>query len=121
MFSVCCEAIFNEHKYVYRSALVGVRALDACGPAQPFRAGAKPRQRPVIVVEPEAGRFPRTAAARQSFALQLRELAAANPLTDAIDTFLFHRSLPVDTRHNVKIKRELLAPWAERRLRLSGE
>ena len=103
MFSVCCEAIFNEHPDVYRSALVGV--------------GAKPRQRPLIVVEPEAGRFPETAAAKQTFLRELRELGAANPLTDAINTFLFHRSLPVDTRHNVKIKRELLAPWAERELR----
>jgi olefin beta-lactone synthetase len=102
MFSVCCEAIVNEHPDVYRSALVGV--------------GSKPRQRPVIVVEPEAGRFPRSVAVRQSFLRELRELAAASPLTESIDTFLFHRSLPVDTRHNVKIKRELLAPWAERHL-----
>ena len=30
---------------------------------------------------------------------------------------LFHRSLPVDVRHNAKINRELLAAWAARKLR----
>jgi hypothetical protein len=29
---------------------------------------------------------------------------------------LFHRSLPVDVRHNSKINRELLAQWAARQL-----
>ena len=102
MFSVPCEAIFNEHPDVYRSALVGV--------------GTKPRQRPVIVVEPESGRFPETAAMRHAFSQQIRELAVAHSLTASIETILFRRALPVDTRHNVKIKRELLAPWAEREL-----
>ncbi|MCA9071888.1 MAG: AMP-binding protein, partial [Planctomycetaceae bacterium] len=41
LFSVCCEAIFNEHPQIFRSALVGV--------------GSKPNQRPVIIVEPETG------------------------------------------------------------------
>ncbi|MFQ5733907.1 MAG: fatty acid CoA ligase family protein [Planctomycetaceae bacterium] len=102
MFSVCCEAIFNEHPDVYRSALVGV--------------GERP-QRPAIVAEPEPGRFPSTDAARQQFAQQLREIAAGNPLTASIDTFLFHPSLPVDVRHNTKIKREELSEWAAGQLR----
>ena len=105
MFSVRCEAIFNEHAAVFRSALVGV--------------GAKPEQRPVIIIEPESGSFPETEAAREQFTQELRTLALANPLTGSIDTFLFHHSLPVDTRHNVKIFREKLAPWAERELKRS--
>lgn len=103
MFSVCCEAIFNEHPQVYRSALVG--------------AGERPRQRPVIVVEPEAGRFPNTEAARRQIQKELRDLARGNALTAGIDTFLFHRSLPVDVRHNTKIKREELAVWAAEHLK----
>jgi acyl-CoA synthetase (AMP-forming)/AMP-acid ligase II len=102
MFSAC-EAIFDEHPRVYRSALVGV--------------GAKPAQRPVIVVEPEAGEFPETSAAREQFERELRELARGNELTRRIETFLFQRALPVDVRHNVKIFREKLAPWAEEQLR----
>ena len=31
--------------------------------------------------------------------------------------FLFHKSFPVDIRHNVKIQREKLAAWAAKKLR----
>ena len=102
MFTVPCEAVFNEHPHVFRSALVGVGWPDA--------------QRPVVVVEPEAGRFPR-GARRPQFAEELRELGGANELTRGIHDVLFHRSFPVDVRHNVKINREKLAVWAEGRLR----
>lgn len=104
MFTVPCEAIFNEHPDVYRAALVGV--------------GPKRRQRPVIVVEPEAGRFPRDERDRERMTRELLELTRANPLTERIATFVFHPSLPVDVRHNVKIAREQLAIWTERELGL---
>ncbi len=102
MFTIPCEAIFNQHPQIFRSALVGL--------------GASP-QRPVIVVEPEAGAFPETAPEEFQLKQELLELARANPLTQAIDTVLVHPSLPVDIRHNVKIFREKLVPWAEDRLR----
>lgn len=102
MFTIPCEAIFNVHPRVFRSALVGV------GPA----AG----ERPVIVVEPEPGQFPKGRAARLQFEAELRELAQGNPLTAGIEDFLFHSSFPVDIRHNSKIFRERLAVWARRRL-----
>ena len=102
MFTIPCEAIFNNHASVYRCALVGV--------------GDKPNQTPVIIVEPEVECFPKNTATRQQFADELRQLATANPLTDRIETFLFHRSLPVDIRHNVKINREQLAGWATNQL-----
>ncbi|MCH7989774.1 MAG: AMP-binding protein, partial [Planctomycetes bacterium] len=98
MFTIPCEAIFNEHPEVYRCALVGV--------------GAKPNQTPVLIVEPEEGNYPKSKVDEKQFRTELRELAVASPLTQSIETFLFLRSLPVDTRHNVKIQREKLAPWA---------
>ncbi len=101
-FSVCCEAIFNEHPDVVRSALVGV--------------GPPGRQTPVIVVEPRTGGFPsRTRAAM--FRSELLQLGQDNELTRAIRHFLFRRALPMDVRHNAKIRREELAVWAERKLR----
>ena len=103
MFSVCCEAIFNEHPHVYRCALVGI--------------GEKPNQQPAIVIEPEPGEFPNDAANKQRFAAELRELATANSLTQDIETILFHKSLPVDVRHNTKIRREELAVWAGNELK----
>ncbi|QDU49663.1 fatty acid CoA ligase family protein [Gimesia panareensis] len=102
MFTICCEAIFNQHPRIYRSALVGV--------------GSRPNQRPVIIVEPEQGGFPESQTAREQLTEELLELGQGNPLTKSISTVLFHHSLPVDIRHNVKIFREKLAPWAERQV-----
>jgi acyl-CoA synthetase (AMP-forming)/AMP-acid ligase II len=98
MYSVCCEAIFNTHPAICRCALVGM--------------GKKGEQTPVIVAEPEPGQFPASDLDRQQLIDELLQLGAANPLTKSISRILFHRSLPVDTRHNVKINRELLAVWA---------
>lgn len=103
MFTIPCEAIFNEHKRVFRSALVGV--------------GAKPDQKPVIIVEPEAGGFPESESDQKKFREELLHLGRESSLTESIEAVLFHRSLPVDIRHNVKIFREKLAPWAEEQLR----
>lgn len=102
LFTDRCEPIFNEHPRVFRSALIGI--------------GRPPDQKPVIVIEPQPGDFPKTDADADRFCDELRSLAEANPLTREIDTFLFHPSLPVDIRHNVKIFREKLAPWAAAQL-----
>ncbi len=102
MFTIPCEAIFNQHPAVYRSALVGV--------------GRPGQQQPVIIVEPWPGKMPRGRRKRQALLDELRELGAANPLTAPIRQFLIHRAMPVDIRHNVKIFRERLAVWAARRV-----
>jgi acyl-CoA synthetase (AMP-forming)/AMP-acid ligase II len=104
MYPVCCEAIFNEHPDVFRSALVGI------GPAG--------KQRPVIILEPKAGRFPHGRAQRERLFSAARELAKVNPLTERIVDFLVHRGFPVDIRHNAKISREKLAVWAAKKLSL---
>jgi acyl-CoA synthetase (AMP-forming)/AMP-acid ligase II len=97
MFPVPCEAIFNEHPDVSRSALVGV--------------GPRGKQTPVIIIEPESGRFPRGGGVAV-FREEILELARSSDLTRSINRVLFHRSLPVDIRHNAKIDREQLAIWA---------
>ena len=94
MYTIPCEAIFNEHPAVSRSALVGViRRAESC-------------QTPVLIVE-----LNRKVDQEQLF-LELRQLALANPLTVAIENFLVHKAFPVDIRHNAKIFREKLAVWA---------
>ena len=100
MYSVCCEAIFNNHPAIYRCALVGI--------------GQKGQQVPVIVAEPEVGRYPASEQERQLLRQELLQLGGQNPLTVSVKRILFHQSLPVDTRHNVKINREQLAEWAAR-------
>lgn len=97
LFTIPCEAVFNAHKEVRRTALAGV------GPA-----GGKT---PVLCVELEKGVEER-AALRE----ELLALGAANERTKEIKTILFHPGFPVDIRHNAKISREKLAAWAEEKL-----
>ncbi|WP_054031410.1 fatty acid CoA ligase family protein [Desulfatitalea tepidiphila] len=99
LFTIPCEAIFNNHPAVFRSALVGV--------------GQAPRHRAVICIELEPEH---RHADRQTMIKELQEMAAANPQTEKIDTFLFHPGFPVDIRHNSKIFREKLADWARNKL-----
>ena len=102
MFTVPCESIINTHHAVYRSALVGVGRGDA--------------QTPVIVVEPEPKHWPAGQLQREELTQELQTLAARYWQTDTIQHFLFRRSLPVDIRHNSKIFREQLRPWAAKRV-----
>ena len=103
MFTVPCEAIFNEHPDVYRSALVGYTPEGLTVPA--------------IFIEPEPGKFPRSTDAEATFRAAILELAKSTELTAKIEHVFFHASFPVDRRHNAKIHREeLAASLATRRL-----
>jgi acyl-CoA synthetase (AMP-forming)/AMP-acid ligase II len=92
LYTDCCEAVFNQHAKVYRSALI-----DTGG------------GRPAIVIEPEPGHFPKGQAAKEGFRAELMQLAQANPTTKGIERFHFEKSFPVDIRHNAKIHRLSLA------------
>ncbi|MFV2070636.1 MAG: peptide synthase, partial [Pirellulales bacterium] len=99
--TIRCEAIFNRHPDVRRTALVGI--------------GGGEDQTPALVIEPVQWRQLR-GARRGQLVRELGELAAGCEHTRRIEHFLFRRTLPVDVRHNAKIFREELAVWAERRL-----
>ena len=101
MFTVTCEAIFNTHQNVYRSALVGV--------------GSAGQQTPVIIVELLD---PKNVSVNRKLAIieELKSLAAEHWQTERIKDFLVHPALPVDIRHNSKIFREKLRPWAAQQL-----
>jgi olefin beta-lactone synthetase len=95
-FTIPCEAIFNGHPAIYRSAMVGL--------------GDAGNQSPVMIVEPHPKQRPTTKAAARILIGELRELAIRNPLTQRIDDIRIHPgTLPVDIRHNSKIFREQLA------------
>ena len=94
LFTIPCEAVFNVHPAVRRSALVGV-------------AGS-----PVLCIELEHGH-----AASARMYEELRALGQTQPHTRGIDTFLHHPQFPVDVRHNAKIFREQLAAWAAKKMR----
>lgn len=98
-FTIPCEAIFNNHPRVFRSALVGI--------------GPVGKQRPVICIELEAGDDGKN---KPQLVKELMKLAKDNILTEDINTFFFHEQFPVDIRHNAKIFREKLAVWAAKRI-----
>lgn len=111
LFTIPCEAIFNTHPAVFRSALVGVPPAE--GGSQ--GAGCKsPAREPVICIELEANARGQDEAKLRA---ELLALGAKFPHTQTIRTVLFHPAFPVDIRHNAKIFREKLAVWAEERLR----
>ncbi|MGB8426609.1 MAG: fatty acid CoA ligase family protein [Desulfobacterales bacterium] len=96
-FTIACEAIFNKHPLVYRSALVGV--------------GTAPNQIPVICIELEPGLGQSDKA---QLTRELLELAQGSAATRPITTVLYPGKFPVDIRHNAKIFREKLALWAQK-------
>ena len=98
LFSVPTEGIFNQHPQVRRTALVGV--------------GQSPDQTPVLCVELTAGKR----RAKRGIRAELLDIAAQNEGTSHIRNVLFHKSFPVDVRHNSKICREKLARWAAPRI-----
>jgi len=100
LFTEPCEAVFNVHPAVKRTALTGV----------PAGAGM---QRPVVCVELEAG-CPRREHAAVLGAL--REIAGQHGHTRGIAAFVVHPGFPVDIRHNAKIDRAALGEWAAARV-----
>jgi acyl-coenzyme A synthetase/AMP-(fatty) acid ligase len=98
LFTIPCEAIYNNHPGVFRSALVGI--------------GSPPKQRPVICIELEPGD---SGSDKKELMVELFALAKKSALTKNIDTILFKKAFPVDIRHNSKIFREKLAIWAKSR------
>jgi acyl-CoA synthetase (AMP-forming)/AMP-acid ligase II len=99
LFTIPCEAVFNQHPQVHRSALVGVA-----------RNGTT---MPVLCVELEKKA---KAGDHQRLTNEILSLGAGQQHTKEIRTVLFHPAFPVDIRHNAKIFREKLAQWAARKL-----
>jgi acyl-CoA synthetase (AMP-forming)/AMP-acid ligase II len=98
MYTICCEALFNEHPAVFRSALVGV--------------GPDNDKIPVILVE-----LHNNSIDQETLFTELQKIAGENAQTVSIKYFLIHPGFPVDIRHNAKIFREKLATYAEEQLR----
>ncbi len=100
LFTIPCEAVYNRHPLVARSALVGVE-LNGSG-----------IKRPVICIQLKPGFHP-TKKLKQ----ELNELGRSTVITKGISDILFKKDFPVDPRHNAKIFREKLALWAIKRIK----
>ena len=140
LFTECIEPIFNQHPAVARCALIGVGPpaqkipilvielnsghprrgrsansllKDLLSLADPANRQSKIDNRQFPISEPGAqamGEFTRSLAiANQQLTLFRSQIAYLR------SPIFFHRSLPVDIRHNAKINRELLAVRAAKR------
>jgi acyl-CoA synthetase (AMP-forming)/AMP-acid ligase II len=98
--SVPVESIFDKLSMVRRSALVGIR-------------GGK---EPALEVEPLPEFWPESESEIATFTEMLRREAAKSELTSGLTQFFFHKSFPVDARHNAKIFRDQLSEWADKML-----
>ena len=99
-YTISCEAVFNVHPKVRRTALVSV-----------IKKGCRV---PVICVELEDGYGK---ADHDNVRAELLDLGGRFPHTRVIEDFLFHPGFPVDIRHNAKIGREQLSKWAGKFIR----
>lgn len=93
MTPISCEAIFNKHPAVRRSALVGLGVLG--------------KQTPAIVVERKDGQF-LSGKERSIFESELLSIAKKYPHTAMIQKVFLSKHFPVDVRHNIKIDRTKL-------------
>ncbi len=90
LYPIPCEAIFNKHPAVKRSALVGL--------------GKPGNQIPAIVIERKDGQY-LSGKSRSIFESELIAVAKKYPHTKEIQKIYLSRSFPVDVRHNIKIDR----------------
>lgn len=93
LMPVPLENQFNLCRGVHRTAVVGV--------------GPRGAEKPHLIVEPEAG------VNRHAVAAEIE--AARARVETPIEEVLFHKSFPVDVRHNAKIRRDDLKLWAEKK------
>lgn len=100
LYTIPCEAIFNTHPKVFRTALVGI--------------GEPGKMQPVVCIELEQGV---DKSQQAQILLELKLIGQSHELTKPIKQILFHPSFPVDIRHNAKIFREKLALWAQEQLK----
>lgn len=95
LFTIPCEAIYNTHPDVYRSALAGITKNGQVEAVM------------CIELEPESKNKD-----KEKIKKELIEIASKFEHTKNIKHVLFHDAFPVDIRHNSKIFREKLAVWA---------
>ena len=98
-FTDPCEAVFNTHDSVFRSALVPVVVDGKTNPAL------------CVQLERNIKR-----SDRKRIREELLQIGAKHQHTRAIKKILFCSDFPVDPRHNAKIVREKLAVLAQRKL-----
>jgi acyl-CoA synthetase (AMP-forming)/AMP-acid ligase II len=97
--SIPCEAIFNNHPEINKSALIGIGEFGSMHPA--------------LVIE-RKDKKELKGDDKKTFEKELNDLAAKHDHTKLISTYYYQNEFPVDIRHNIKIDRLLLRDKAAR-------
>lgn len=100
-YSIPTELVFNGHKEIKKTALIGLHINDKITPA--------------LVVERYDRKTRFSPNKKKLFKEELLKLAKSHTETDKITQFFVHKSLPVDRRHNIKIDRNLLSHYFSHR------
>lgn len=133
LYTECIEPVVNQHPQLARSALVGVGAPGAQRPVLivELQSGRLPNQHSanrlaaeIIELVRKASRppgskpeqVPQRVASEQLSLWDAELTRSQSTQPTALPPVLFHKSLPVDVRHNAKINRELLTAWAAKKL-----
>lgn len=96
-YTDCCEAVFNAHKAVFRSALI---AFESNG-----------KTFPAIIIEPKKKLNHK---AEEQLLQQLQALSDTTETTKDIHHFAIYYNFPVDVRHNAKIHRLTLTRYFQK-------
>ncbi|MBF0206725.1 MAG: AMP-binding protein [Oligoflexia bacterium] len=105
LYPIPCEAIFNQHQAVFRSALIGIQEKKGEKKNMPLT--------PAIVIERKDHRVKLSPQEQEVFENELISLAKHHAHTAHIAYIFYHPSFPVDVRHNIKIDRQKLQYWAQ--------
>ncbi|MBF0362492.1 MAG: AMP-binding protein [Oligoflexia bacterium] len=92
-YTIPCEAIFNRHPQIRRTALIGIGGMG-------------------LAVERIDGRVKMKKSEQLLFERELKELGEEFEITKDIKRFYYFKKFPVDIRHNIKIDRQKLAKLA---------
>ena len=94
-YTDCCEAIFNVHPQVFRSALIQYKRGSSVVPA--------------VVIEPKV--VPSSRREKMALLDSVKALGKKFETTRDIDHFFLYKHFPVDVRHNAKIHRLALSRY----------
>lgn len=94
-YTDCCEAIFNVHPQVFRSALIQYKRGSSVVPA--------------VVIEPKV--MPSSRREKMALLDSVKALGKKFETTRDIDHFFLYKHFPVDVRHNAKIHRLALSRY----------
>jgi olefin beta-lactone synthetase len=111
MYTECVERVFDSYRWIRSCALIGIGPKNAQTPLLVYEANL-PRE--IYNPTPDGPHMAWEIAAE--IPSDLAKIAADHVVTASIRSFVRHKRLPVDIRHNAKINRELLTAWAATQL-----